>query len=79
MVNVMRAQFENLIILEVSFPKGKIQVNLSDGRSVALPLSWFPKLEKADQVSLSDFELSPHGHGIHWPKIDEDISIKAFI
>ena len=75
----MRAQFENLTILEVSFPSGKIQVALSDGRSIALPLSWFPKLEKCDPIHLKEFELSPHGHGIHWPKIDEDISIKAFI
>lgn len=75
----MRAQFENLSILEVSFPKGKIQVSLSDGRLIALPLSWFPKLEKTNEEDLKKFELSPHGYGIYWPSIDEDISIKAFI
>lgn len=75
----MNTAFDNISIIEVSFPKDKIEVTLSDGRSVAVPLSWFPKLSKAPDSELQLFEISPKGYGIHWPKLDEDISIKSFI
>jgi len=78
MVN-MNTAFDNISIIEVSFPKDKIEVTLSDGRSVAVPLSWFPKLSQAPDKELHLFEISPKGYGIHWPKLDEDISIKSFI
>lgn len=75
----MKVIFEGISILAVNFPAGKIQVDLSDGRSIALPLSWFPKLARAESADVLDFEISPNGYGIHWPKLDEDISIKAFV
>ena len=52
---------------------------LSDGREISIPTSWFPRLANAKQSQLKKFVISPGGYGIHWPDIDEDISIKAFI
>ena len=78
-IKTMKPTFDTLSILSVSFPEGKIQVDLSDGRSIAVPITWFSKLNSASKTEVNEFEISPGGYGIHWPKLDEDISIKAFI
>ncbi|MBS3780463.1 MAG: DUF2442 domain-containing protein, partial [Desulfovermiculus sp.] len=48
-----------------------------DGRTLGVPLAWFPRLLKASPQQLNDFELSPKG--IHWDALDEDISIKGLL
>ncbi len=70
---------EELSILKVSISSDKITANISDGRIVSIPLNWFPRLEAATSKQLQTFEISPSGYGIHWPELDEDISIKSFI
>ena len=66
-------------ITDLKLGKDKITVVLSDGREVSVPIAWFPRLAKATREELEKFEISPAGYGIHWPLIDEDISIKAFM
>jgi hypothetical protein len=56
-----------------------LKAEINDGRIVLVPLSWFSKLESAPKEQLENFQLSPSGYGIHWPDLDEDISIKAFL
>ena len=56
----------------------RIRATMSDGREVAIPVAWFPRLASATQDQLGHFEISPGGYGIHWPDVDEDISVKAF-
>jgi hypothetical protein len=46
---------------------------------VSIPLTWFPLLSNASEVQRRNFKISPGGYGIHWPDLDEDISIKSFI
>lgn len=50
-------------------------VALKDGRTVSVPLAWFPRLAHADAQVRADYELLGNGEGIHWPSIDEDISV----
>ena len=52
---------------------------MSDGRIISIPIAWFPRLLNTSKDQLTNFKISPSGYGIHWPEIDEDISIKAFI
>ena len=66
-------------ILKVEIEGTKIKAEISDGRIVLVPISWFPRLAKASSQALNNFEISPSGYGIHWPDMDEDISIKSFI
>ena len=66
-------------ILEVSVTEDKITAKMSDGREVTVPLAWFPRLLGATPNQRSQFEISPGGYGIHWPLIDEDISVRAFL
>lgn len=70
---------EELSILKVSFADDKITAEISDGRTVSIPIVWFPRLAKATQDQLLRYEISPSGYGIHWPDLDEDISIKSFV
>jgi hypothetical protein len=50
-------------------------VELSDGRSIAAPLDWYPRLSRAGKRERKNWRLSGRGLGIHWPDLDEDISV----
>lgn len=66
-------------IVEVCVDKDQLTAKLSDGREVSVPLAWFSRLLNATPAQRETFEISPGGYGIHWPEIDEDISVKAFL
>lgn len=66
-------------IIKVEVNEDAVSVELSDGRSVSVPTAWFPRLVGASIEDLRAVEISPSGYGIHWPSLDEDISIKAFL
>jgi hypothetical protein len=54
-------------------------VALEDGREIKVPLAWFPRLESASVAQRAAWEASAAGHGIHWPLIDEDISVEGLL
>ncbi len=54
-------------------------VVLRDGRKVSAPLDWFPRLKAASQTQRADWQSSAAGHGIHWPQIDEDLSVEGLL
>ena len=58
---------------------GELVVELEDGRSVHVPLEWFPKLRDAAPEDLAEWRLVGRGVGIHWPKLDEDISVRGIL
>ncbi|MCK6553693.1 DUF2442 domain-containing protein [Candidatus Binatia bacterium] len=66
-------------IVDVRVSPDQLTAKLSDGREVSVPLAWFSRLLDATPEQLGNFEISPGGYGIHWPEIDEDISVKAFL
>jgi hypothetical protein len=57
----------------------KIWVLLDDGREISVPIVWFPRLVRASQEQLNNFKLIGSGTGLHWPDLDEDLSIKGFL
>ena len=63
----------------VDVTENTINVELNDGRSISVPLSWYPRLEHATPEERKNWELIGSGTGIHWPEIDEDISVEALI
>ena len=63
----------------VSCVDGSIVVNLLDGRTISVPLVWFPRLSKADAKQLLNWELLGDGEGIHWPELDEDLSVAGLL
>ena len=54
-------------------------VFLEDGREIKVPLAWYPKLLNASSLQRNNFRLIGNGYGIHWPDIDEDLSIAGFL
>jgi len=54
----------------------ELTVSLADGRVVRVPLSWYPRLSNALPRHRASWELLGGGHGIHWPELDEDISVE---
>lgn len=57
----------------------ELVVSLNDGRVLSVPLVWFPRLTSATPEQLATFELFGEGEGIHWPAIDEDVSVKGLL
>ena len=64
---------------EVRVTDHELVVDLVDGRRIAVPLAWFPRLLHASNQQRSDFELIGDGEGIHWPDVDEDISVRGLV
>lgn len=54
-------------------------VSLADGREISVPLSWFPRLANATPNERAHWELIGQGVGIHWPDVDEDISVPRLL
>ena len=63
----------------VEFTNDDIIVSLVDGRKVTVPLVWFSRLSKATKTQLENYELLGDGEGIHWPDIDEDLSVAGLL
>jgi hypothetical protein len=56
-----------------------LTVHLSDGRTISVPLAWYPRLVHGNSEERSDWRLIGRGEGIHWPQLDEDISVEGLI
>lgn len=78
-LNARKMSQDELSILNVTFGPDEIIVEISDGRTVSTPLAWFPRLASATPKQLDNYEISPSGYGIHWPDLDEDISVKSIL
>lgn len=57
----------------------ELQVSLTDGRWLSVPIAWFPRLAHASSADRANFELLGEGEGIHWPSVDEDVSVAGLI
>ena len=64
---------------EVSVTEDELSVVLADGRRLAVPLAWFPRLLRATPAQREHFELLGDGEGIHWPDVDEDLSVAGLL
>ena len=54
-------------------------VDLMDGRTISVPLAWYPRLADAKPEQLARWEIAGAGHGIHWPDLDEDLSTEGLL
>ncbi|HLA76285.1 MAG TPA: DUF2442 domain-containing protein [Vicinamibacteria bacterium] len=63
----------------VQFVPDGLTVELKDGRTLTVPLEWFPRLRDASDADRQTFELYADGYAIHWPSLDEDVSIPGLL
>jgi hypothetical protein len=61
-------------VMNVSSTDEVLVVELEDGRTISVPLTWYPRLLHASQQDRDDWQVAGAGFGIHWPTIDEDLS-----
>jgi hypothetical protein len=66
-------------VKDVRFTEDTISVDLMDGRSITVPLVWYPKLLNASSEQLIQWEICGGGYGIHWPELDEDLSPEGML
>lgn len=69
----------NPTAVNVSFTRDTIHVILADGREVITPLEWYPRLRDATDNERNNWRFIGDGQGIHWPDIDEDISVAGLL
>ena len=74
MVEIEVPNAESVIVTEDT-----LSVDLSDGRSISVPLEWFPRLVYASPEERNNWKLIGKGQGIHWQDVDEDISVENLL
>ena len=65
--------------VDVEVSDAALRIVLSDRRELSPPLAWFPRLRDATPAQRQTWEVFGHGHGIHWPDLDEDIPVRALM
>ena len=76
-MSTLRIEVEDTQPAAVACDDAHLHVTLVDGRTLSAPLWWYPRLAAADHASRNEAELMPLG--IHWPALDEDISIASIV
>lgn len=66
-------------VIDVACTDDKLIVDLADGRSISVPLAWYPRLLHATPQERGQWEVAGAGFGIHWPAIDEDLSVEGLL
>jgi hypothetical protein len=66
-------------VKDVHFTEDTISVDLLVGRTIVVPLTWYPKLLEATPEQRENWKVSGAGFGIHWPDIDEDLSTEGLL
>jgi hypothetical protein len=65
--------------VDVTVMDDRLVATLADGRELATPLAWFPRLLEATPEQRRNWRFIGRGHGIHWPDVDEDISVASLL
>ena len=66
-------------VRDVHVTEDTLAVDLADGRTIIVPLTWYPRLLSATMEQRSRWKVSGAGYGIHWPEIDEDLSTEGLL
>ncbi|MFO0417518.1 MAG: DUF2442 domain-containing protein [Pseudomonadota bacterium] len=66
-------------VKNVRFSQDTLSVDLMDGRTITVPLVWYPRLLNASQRKRKNWQPCAAGYGIHWPELDEDLSVEGLL
>lgn len=78
-MSISAVEIEVPKIKEVTTTEDTLTVELSDARTISVPLAWFPRLIHSTQKERNNWRLIGKGEGIHWEDIDEDISVEGLL
>jgi hypothetical protein len=66
-------------VRDVKFTRDTLSVALRDGRTITVPLAWYPRLFNATAAQRKNWRIAGGGYGIHWPDVDEDLSTEGLL
>jgi len=66
-------------VVDVKFTKDTLSVALRDGRTITVPLAWYPRLFEATPAQRKNWRVAGGGYGLHWPDLDEDLSTEGLL
>jgi hypothetical protein len=78
-MTILAVELEIPNVVDIAVSDDTLSVELSDGRTVSVPLGWYPRLAHATQEERANWRIIGRGHGIHWEDIDEDISVAGLL
>ncbi len=76
-MNSLAGVERDMVATKVEISEYELTVSLLDGRRISVPLGWYPRLSHATPSEREKFEVIGRGTGIHWPLLDEDISVSG--
>jgi hypothetical protein len=65
--------------LNVEVTDDTLSVDLEDGRTVSVPIGWYPRLATGTPAERANLQISGAGYGVHWPDLDEDIGVEGLL
>ena len=78
-MNSLAIEIRTVSAQRVTVTEDALSVDLTDGRSVSVPLAWYPRLLHGTSKERNKWRLIGEGEGIHWPDLDEDISVESLV
>src|SRR5437667_4042365 len=66
-------------IINVAVTDDTLSVDLEDGRTISVPIGWYPRLTHGTPVERANFQISGAGYGLNWPELDEDIGVEGLM
>src|SRR5271156_5348147 len=73
------AELKDALAQSVSLTDDALVVELADGRTITVPIAWFPRLAQGTPIERANCRLIAGGEGIHWPDLDEDVSVASLL
>ena len=78
-MNTLAIELEIPDAVDVEVSEDTLSVELSDGRTISVPVDWYPRLTHATVEERANWRIIGRGHGIHWGDIDEDVSVEGLL
>ena len=78
-MSISETELREAIAQTISLTEDSLVVDLADGRTITVPLPWFPRLANGTADERANWRLIGNGEGIHWPDLDEDISVASLL
>jgi hypothetical protein len=78
-MSISGTELREAVAQDVTASDEALMVDLADGRTITVPLAWFPRLAHGTSAERANWRFFGRGAGIHWPDLDEDISVESLL
>lgn len=79
MTSSVQSETADIRVKSVAIDHERLVVELRDGRAIAAPIAWYPRLRNATPEQRANWQIAGAGYGIHWPDVDEDLSTEGLL